>query len=280
MPMSSGTRAPGHAAPMRNLDAALGLQRRIVAVTFAFSREDYAASEAAPLRTPLSYCSMVRLATLGHVRKADLGLIRCPGARRALGLVPPDEDYQSGRRYFSLGLYADQNRARETAAQVRLMSRPVHGVTVQPLASCTAAPHVVICICSPNQAMRMLQGYIHGHGPVSPMGSLGMQGVCAELTVHPFGAGLPNVSLLCSNTRFSCAWEDGELGVGLPYAAFQGMVDGVLATIDAAESDAGKRAIAERSRRSGANVPIRYGTAYYLVPGAPVPGSGDGGRRP
>lgn len=271
-------------AAVAKLDAALGLRRRIVGVTYFFGRSDYERSPLRPAKSSGTYCSLVRLATCGHARKATGANIGCPGARRALGLTPPDEEYLSGRRYLSLGLYEDVARARDTAAQVSLMREAAYGVAVQPLESCETPPHVVICFCDPNQAMRLLQGRIYGHGPVRSMGSLGMQGVCAELTVRPFLTQEVNVSLLCSNTRAACAWGDGELGVGMPCAAFPGVVDGVLRTLDATETDRKKLRIAERSRKLATNVPVRLGTAYYLTTrGTPTTsdrGDGAPGKEP
>ncbi len=262
---------------IRPLVAALGLARQIVGVTFLHSRAEFERSQLKSLRTPMSYCSMVRLGTLGRARKASLAHIACPGARRALGLSAPDEEYLSGRRYFSLGLYENLARARETAAEVSLMPETIHGVSVQPLATCAAAPDVVLCICDPNQAMRMVQGYIHGQGPLQAMGSLGMQGVCAELTVRPFLTGKPNVSLLCSNTRFSCAWGDHELGIAMPFSVFPKVVEGVLGSLNAAESDRAKEAIAARAAASGVDISVRPGEAYYQRPRqTPIPSSSNG----
>ncbi len=268
------------AADVAKLDAALGFRRRIVGVTFLFDRTDYERSPLRPAKASGTYCSLVRLATCGHARKASGAHIGCPGARRALGLNPPDEEYLSGRRYLSLGLYEGIAQARDTAAQVSLMREAAYGVAVQPLENCETPPHVVICICDPNQAMRLLQGRIHGHGPVLPMGSLGMQGVCAELTVRPFRTQEINVSLLCSNTRAVCDWEDGELGVGMPYAAFPDAVAGVLRTLDPTEPDRKKLRIAERSRKLGTDVPVRFGTAYYLTPRCPPTASGGAADAP
>lgn len=256
------------------LEAALGLARPAVAATFHATPAEHEASPLPGLKRAMSYCSLLRLALLGHARKADLSGMRCPGARRALGLIPPDAEFTSGRRYLSLGLYADQERARQTAARVATMPGPMHGVAVQPLRTCTALPHVVILVCSPYQAMRLAQGWVWGHGPLEAMTSLGAQGVCAELTVLPHLAGRPNVSLLCSNTRYDCAWEDGEVGVGIPSAAFAETVRGVLATLDAAEPDRRKRDIALRSRENGSGLAPRPGAAYFLKPSAPASDSG------
>ncbi len=246
------------------LGCLLGLKRKLVGVTFFLNPVDYESGSGKSMKTDMSYCAMVRMASCGHERKAVAEHVRCPGARRALGLTPPDKDFLSGRRYFSLGLYKDMGRAKETALQVSLIKEKVHGFSIGPFSLCRTPPHVIIAICDPNQAMRLIQGYIYHEGPVPVMRSLGTQGVCAELTVRPFQTKKPNVSLLCSNTRFTCMWEDGELGVGMPYEAFLKILDGVEKTLNAAESDKKKKDILRRAGISGLKPDVQLGKAYYL----------------
>lgn len=245
------------------LTCALGFDRQFVGVTFHFSPDSFEQCEARLVRKPLSYCSLVRMASGGHARKAGPQEIACPGARRSLGLEPVNEEFRSGKRYMNLGLYKDLDCAKETAAAVSIMDRVVYGVSILPLSACLHRPHVIIAICNPNQAMRLIQGYIHENGPEIAMRSMGMQGLCAELTVHPFLTDKPNVSLLCSNTRFSCAWGDNEVGVGIPAGAFPEITNGVLNTLNATESDTRKDVILKRAKTMGLELGIKKGTAYY-----------------
>ena len=246
------------------LDCLLGLKRKLVGMSFFFNSADYENAPEKSMKTAMSYCAMVRVAACGHARKAGVENVRCPGARRALGLTPADEDFLSGGRYFSLGLYKDMEQAKKTAHQVSRIKERVYGFSVGPFSLCKAPPHVVIAICDPNQAMRLIQGYIYHSGPVPVMESLGTQGVCAELTVRPFQTQKPNVSLLCSNTRFTCMWKDGELGMGMPYGIFPTMVDGVEKTLNAAEPDQKKKEILGRAAKLDLKPDVRLGKAYYL----------------
>lgn len=253
------------------LDCALGLKRQLVGITFQLSQEEFEHSNAQLVRKPLSYCSLVRMAGKGHARKAGLREIACPGARRSLGLEPANEEFLSGKRYLDLGLYKDIDCARETSATISIMNKPVYGLSIQPLSECIRTPHVVIAICDPNQAMRLIQGYIHHRGPIETMQSMGMQGLCSELTVRPYLSNLPNVSLLCSNTRYTCAWRDGELGVGIPIKSLPDMANGVLETLNAAESDTRKDTILARSRKMGLDLSVLKGSAYYQSASSPTP---------
>jgi NitT/TauT family transport system ATP-binding protein len=145
------------------------------------------------------------------------------------------------------------------------MKEKVYGFSVQPLSSCSSFPHIIISICDPNQAMRLVQGYIYNYGPIQQMCSLGMQGVCSELTVRPFQTQTLNVSLLCSNTRYSCAWSDGELGVSMPFAALRKVVEGVVNTINPAEPDKKKHAITARAKDMGLEIDLQPGAAYFCT---------------
>lgn len=127
-------------------------------------------------------------------------------------------------------------------------------------------PDVILALCKANQAMRMVQGFIYHHGPAKTMTSFGMQGVCAELTANPYLHKAINVSLLCSNTRYSCSWNDEELGVGIFGQVFATLVDGVLQTINRAEADKSKRRIVTRSQSKGMDLGVRYGCDYYSSP--------------
>ncbi len=245
------------------LSCALGLKRQLVGVTFFYSQSEYDLADDQEIKAPTSYCAMVRMMTLGHARKAKFEHVSCPGAQRALGFVPVDEEFSSGKRYKSLGLYKDIQCAKETAAEICLLKDKIYGFSLRPLGTCVMPPHVIISICDPNQAMRLVQGYIYSFGPVQPMGSMGMQGVCAELTVRPHQTQEINVSLLCSNTRYTCSWEDGELGVSLPYSAFVETVEGVISTINSAESDKKKESLMKRADEMNLKMDVQLGTAYY-----------------
>jgi uncharacterized protein (DUF169 family) len=243
--------------------SALGLKRHIVGITLFKDQENFEHSKIRVIHSPLSYCSVVRLATLGYARKARYEHIRCPGAVRALGLAQPDKNFLSGNRYLSLGLYKNIAISKETSKQVSLIPSDVCGLVAQPLMSCVNPPDIVIFICDAYQAMRIVQGYIYHFGPMDPMNSMGMQGVCAELTARPYITQSINVSLLCSNTRFTCAWEEGELGVGMPYKILPQVADGVLKTLNRSESDKKKRAIMDRASNVNTEMDIRLGSAYY-----------------
>ncbi len=241
----------------------LGLHRPSVGVTFFYSTSDYERSPSIPPARPLSFCMMVKLAAMGRALKATKADVNCPGARRALGMSPPDSDFKSGNRYLSFGLYKNLETARAASDGISLISRNVRGLAVQPLSVHDTPPDVVILICSPYQAMRIIQGYAYHFGPAPQVRCNGMQGVCAELTARSFQTQDINVSLLCSNTRFSCAWGDAELGVGMPFQKFLKVIDGVIKTVNSVEPNRKKKEIIERSGGDRTRLNVKPGKTYY-----------------
>ena len=263
------TENPDLTAHIKKATAALGLTKKIVGVKLLPTAEDYAAFPAPPAGHRLSYCMMVRMAAYGKTLKAEDRHFKCNGARRALGLLPLDEHFVSGRHYQGMGLYGSRDNAREVSGNMAFLKRPLHSVAVYPLEDSPAEADVVLMICSVYQAMRIVQGYAYRFGFPSPIQMIGNQGVCAELTAQPLITGKINASVLCSGTRFACKWKDGEMGVGLPFGLFSRVVDGVLSTLDPTEPDPRKKEILERMNQEGVQTPITLGKNYYgSEPGA------------
>jgi len=245
------------------LEIALDLRRKVVGVTFLYDESAYERDPVPPVKNLFSFCMMVKVASSGAAIKAREENFKCPGARRAFGMMKVDDHYSSGGRYFSFGLYQSLDIARKTAGAMALLPRPVIGVTVQPLKDCVREPDVAIIIADAYNVMRVVQGYTYHFGPAKQIQSCGNQGVCCELTAQPFRTKDINVSLLCSGTRFSCRWEDGELGVGMPFSMLPQVIDGVLKTADPTEPDRRKRSIMRRAANRGSAFRVTPGENYY-----------------
>ncbi len=245
------------------LACALNLKRRIVGVKFL---EDEIAWEKSHVRSAInmfSFCKLVKIAAAGTALKANEENFKCPGARRTFRMMAMDDHFRSGGRYFELGLYETKAVAKCVAGSMAFLPVPVFGVMVAPLESFDEPPDVVIIITDAYNGMRILQGYTYHFGPAKGIRSCGNQGVCCELAAQPYVANEINLSLLCSGTRFSCRWKDGEIGVGMPYFMFSEVVSGVIHTANATEPDRKKALIKEREKERGVNLHITWGENYY-----------------
>lgn len=122
---------------------------------------------------------------------------------------------------------------------------------------------IVIIIDTPYTIMRIVQGYTYNYGVAKNIRFAGNQGVCSELTARPYEENDINISLLCSNTRFSCKWEDGEMGVGMPYKIFLNVIQGVLQTLNPTEHDYKKEEIIKKSTENNLDLNVVLGKNYY-----------------
>ena len=248
---------------IRHIKTALALTREPVGIIFFHTPEDCRDFPADFPRHRLSYCMMVNLAASGRSLKVEDRHFKCDGARRALGFLQRDRALLSGDRYRQFGLYAQKQIAEQAVADMAFVRRKPLGLGIVPLHRAEVPVDVVLFICSPYAAMRLIQGYAFHYGMPKNIRMLGNQGVCSELTAKPYTDQDLNASLLCSNSRFSCRWKEGELGVGIPASMFARVADGVLQTLNATEPDREKEKIRKRGRALGVYQEVTDGTNYY-----------------
>ncbi len=250
----------------RMLDCTLGLARHPVGIGLL---PDKAAFDACPLprvRHRISYCTMVMLASrksrpLG--RKAEGTNFACPGSAHVFGFLPTDESMASGRRFLEFGLYDRLETAAGTQADMARLDTPPHGVAVAPLAFWQTEPDTVLFILEPYQAMRLIQARSYRTGVQRSFSMVGNRGICSECTAVPLKDNRMNLSLLCSNTRFSARWKDSELGLGVPYSLLPDLVRDLIATLDACEPDGRKDAIRKRCGESGVDIAVTRRGSYF-----------------
>ena len=250
---------------LSKLTTALSLQRQVVGVTFLYSQTDYQNCPLEATKTKMSYCVMVKLATHGHSMKSSLEHHACDGAKRALGLEPPSPSFLSGEEYAQFGLYENQGVAKAVAQQITLCRRPAYGVAIQPLETCTNPPDVVLVVCNPYAAMRIIQGYTYVYGTNPSFKTAGNQAVCAECTSFPFEEDTINLSFFCAGTRHLAGWKEDEVCIGLPYDRFLQTCEGVYQSINGAEPNKKKDSIRKNIREKKLPDPgIRDDEAYFI----------------
>ena len=121
----------------------------------------------------------------GHSLKAVLDNFGCRASARALGIIPPDELFSSGRHYNNLGLYQDLAVSKNIQQNMTLCRHQAYGVMVKPLASFSAPPDVVLVVGIPFQAMRIIQAFTYHFGYHTNFRMSGNQALCSECTAHP-----------------------------------------------------------------------------------------------
>ncbi|MCB2218731.1 DUF169 domain-containing protein [Desulfofustis glycolicus] len=246
------------------LHCALELRRKPVGTTFLFDQEGFERANANALTTRMPYCVMVKRASLGNSIKAVLKDFGCLASARALGIVEPDDFFMSGRHYNRLGLYRDLSVSKSVRRNMTLCQHRAHGVMVKPLAEHHTEPDVVLLICTPYQAMRIVQGYTYQFGYYDGFKMCGNQAICSECTAYPFETNNINISMMCAGTRFMAGWREDELAVGLPFNRFLPLVQGLWETLNPTEPDRNKKQIQSRLEKSEVNsLDIEFGKNYY-----------------
>ncbi len=245
--------------------ALLKLDRRIVGIKFASTFTDYEKMAGRAMRAKIAYCVVVKAAMDGRSVKLSRQYSGCSGSSRALGFIAPTEDFISGERYNSFGLYKDLPTSKQVANSMTACRKSSYGVLAQPIEKYeNDLPDVVILATNARNAMRLLQGYTYSYGSQPVFTMTGNQAICVECTSYPMTANQMNLSMLCSGTRYLAKWKQDEIAVGFPYHRFVETVEGLLQTVNAVELDPAKRRIQEKLVDQGFPDPnFRFGRTYY-----------------
>ena len=110
---------------------ALGLEDRIVGVKFIRSKDEFDQIEIDPMKGKLKYCVMVKKAASGSSLKAGINNFGCMGAVAALGVGNLVK--RSLENYLRLGLYANQDIAKQAMEDVTKVKQNIYGVMLMPL---------------------------------------------------------------------------------------------------------------------------------------------------
>jgi len=211
------------------------------------------------------WCEAVRLAAEDNevvvINKDNVG---CPAAAIALGLVDQYQsealggvrkytdmmseaaapaDFTNGLVYackhsgnMQFALFGDDDTGRYETLGVAL--KAVDGMTsiqpeimdaavAYPPGSLDIEPDVVILPVSPKQALLAIQGYNFITGDRFTMSTIGIRGLCADLTAVPFLKQELNGSFYCLGARAVGGWGGNLLGLGMPFSIFETMVTGM-----------------------------------------------------
>jgi len=148
------------------------------------------------------------------------------------GLVYACKD--SGNMQFALFGSDDTGRYETLGAALRAVSemtaiQPANmdAAVAYPADKLATTPDVVILAVTPKQALLVIQGYNFRAGNRFEMSTIGIRGVCADLTALPFLEQKLNGSFFCLGARAVGGWDGNLLGLGMPFSIFQTMVMGM-----------------------------------------------------
>lgn len=233
------------------IDVLLELDRQPVGIYFLLSKEEYDSFPAEEPKRKMSYCTMVRRATLGTSQKAHLGHMACSGGSTALGLSAPTDESMDGSRRLKQGAYRDLTTCRKVSKGMVYCEHKLYGVGIVPLRDCETNPDTVIFVCNPFNAMRLFQGNAYYNGHASNISLSGMAAICQECTSRPYELDQINMSMMCSGTRMLAGWKKDELGIGMPYHLMEEVVEGLKNTVNPLERNKNKKEISAKLIEAG-----------------------------
>ena len=213
----------------------------------------------------MPWCEAVRIAaTNGEAVVITKDNVGCPAAGIALGLVDQyqNEPLRGKRKYTDLmeepaspadftnglvyackdsgnmqfalfggddsGCYETLGAALRAVSGMTAIQPAIMGAAVAyPADTLAIAPDVVILAVTPKQALLAIQGYNFRAGNRFEMSTIGIRGVCADLTALPFLEQKLNGSFFCLGARALAGWGGDLLGLGMPFSIFQTMVIGM-----------------------------------------------------
>lgn len=213
----------------------------------------------------IPWCEAVRLAaTEGQVVVMHEGNIGCPAAAIALGLVDAHRteplagtrkytdlmaktaspaDFTEGRVYackdsgdmqFALFGDDDTGRYQTLGAALHALSgmsaiqpAEMDAAVAYPPGGLDLAPDVVILALRPREALLVIQGGNFFTGNRLEMSTVGIRGLCADLTAVPFLEQRMNGSFFCLGARALGGWGGDLLGLGMPFTLFDTAVRGM-----------------------------------------------------
>jgi uncharacterized protein (DUF169 family) len=181
---------------------------------------------------PHRHCEMIQKARReGRVFYAPLSKQQCKVGATALGLMEPNAEL---RQHQLQEQFRTKRRFRtEDALWTYVENTPTlphQGVAVMygPLGSIPAEPDSVVVVCSPVQAMRLVQAYQHARGKraVASVGAL--FSLCADAVASPILTGDLSIALGCAGSRKHAAMKESELALGFPYGIANELADASL----------------------------------------------------
>lgn len=213
---------------------------------------------------PTPWCGAVKVASEGDrvaITKENIG---CPAGGIALGLVDEDDSevLEGDRKYTSLmhrpaspkdftdghvyackgsghmeyalfgdrdtGRYGTLDAAKKAVSGMAGLNRAVmNAVLAFPPDGVAFDPDVVILGLQPKQALRAIQGFCYESGDRVDFTTIGIRGVCADVTAFPYLKRSLNASFFCLGARALAGWEGDRLALGLPYKQFEEMTVGM-----------------------------------------------------
>jgi len=132
------------------------------------------------------------------------------------------------------GRFKDQETARRAVAEMMAIQPAVmSGVFLYPpdLTDLEFVPDVVVLSIRPIELTRFIQAHQFRTGKRLEASMGGLRAVNSDLIVRPYLTQRINISPYCLGARLIAHYEANRLGIGMPYAEFSALVEGMEASL-------------------------------------------------
>lgn len=249
----------------RNLFLALiEFKRQPVAVKLLRTKEDFEKSSGREFDGAINYCMMVRSASSGNILKAQSKNFRCRSGCRVMGVDKSDPLNSQGENWARLGLYKDAELSKEIRGSLSYLQEDVYGILIGSIEEFDNIPDVVLIIDVPGNIMRVVQGYSYAYGISPNIATVANQAICYESTTRPYVTKDINLSLLCTGTRHQTRWSESEMSMGISIEKFEGIVEGILHTVNPMENNERKEWIKKNLESLNIDYEIKFDYNYYM----------------
>lgn len=166
----------------------------------------------------------------------------CKVAAVSLGLMNPTEEL---RQRQMQGLFQRRRRFKTEEMLWKFVEgtpklpRKYAAILYGPLGSMPIEPDVVVLICDPSQAMKIIQAHQYLTGERANLSLGGLFSLCADAVSTPHMKGNINLAIGCEGAREHAGLKDYELSVGFPYRMAETLTE-ALQTIAKYEDVEGK----------------------------------------
>lgn len=192
----------------------LGLERSPVAVKLVLREEDLPEG-VERISEPARHCEMVMRASRGEIFYALGEDQECKGGAGAIGADEMPEKVKTGEFYYGLGRFSSFPAAKRTLDLIPKIDLKFYAVVYAPLEKVEFDPDVIVVVCNPAQALRLVQALVYTKGGRVRGDFAGIQSICADAVAGPYMRGEANITLACSGSRQYSDIREDELIVGL-----------------------------------------------------------------
>jgi uncharacterized protein (DUF169 family) len=200
-------------------------------------------NEVEEIDAPRRHCGMILKANReGHTFYAPLSKHQCKVAATALGLAKPTPElrkHQLEELFHTRHRFRTEDLLWSYVEDIPKVPNSHAAVLYGPLSSMPVDPDVVVAVCNPLQAMKIVQSHQHitGHRVKAAIGAL--FSFCVDATATPIAKKDLNIAVGCEEARKHEGLREHELAVGFPYSIANALADAMLtlARYEKAEED-------------------------------------------